>query len=59
MQKGAPMILAVVLLAAEIVPPAVAHCFSKVDTDMNHLVVRVDGDHILPAGYVHPAVGTP
>ena len=39
-----------------IVPPGVAHWFSKVDTDMNYLVVRVDPDHILPAGYVHPAV---
>ena len=41
-----------------IVPPGVAHWFSKVDTDMNYLVVRVDGDHILPAGYVHPAIKT-
>ena len=32
-----------------IVPPGVAHWFSKVDSDMNYLVVRVDGDHILPA----------
>ena len=39
-----------------IVPPGVAHWFSKVDTDMNYLVVRVDGDHILPAGYVNPAI---
>ena len=42
-----------------IVPPGVAHWFSKVDADMNYLVVRVDGDHILPAGYVHPAVVKP
>ena len=41
-----------------IVPPGVAHWFSQVDADMNYLVVRVDGDHILPAGYVHPAVKT-
>jgi mannose-6-phosphate isomerase-like protein (cupin superfamily) len=41
-----------------IVPPGVAHWFSKVDSDMNYLVVRVDADHILPAGYVHPAVET-
>ena len=39
-----------------IVPPGVAHWFSKVDSDMNYLVIRVDGDHILPAGYVNPAV---
>ena len=42
-----------------IVPPGVAHWFSTVDTDMNYLVVRVDADHILPAGYVHPAVAKP
>jgi mannose-6-phosphate isomerase-like protein (cupin superfamily) len=42
-----------------IVPPGVAHWFSKVDADMNYLVVRVDADHILPAGYVNPAVKTP
>ena len=39
-----------------IVPPGVAHWFSKVDADMNYLVVRVDGDHILPVGYVNPVV---
>ena len=39
-----------------IVPPGVAHWFSTVDTDMNYLVVRVDADHVLPAGYVNPAV---
>jgi mannose-6-phosphate isomerase-like protein (cupin superfamily) len=39
-----------------IIPPGVAHWFSHVDSDMNYLVVRVDGDHILPAGYVNPAL---
>ena len=39
-----------------IIPPGVAHWFSHVDSDMNYLVVRVDGDHILPAGYVNPAI---
>jgi mannose-6-phosphate isomerase-like protein (cupin superfamily) len=39
-----------------IVPPGVAHWFSSVDADMNYLVIRVDGDHILPAGYVNPAL---
>jgi mannose-6-phosphate isomerase-like protein (cupin superfamily) len=39
-----------------IIPPGVAHWFSAVETDMNYLVVRVDGDHVLPAGYVNPAV---
>src|SRR5579872_5532506 len=39
-----------------VIPPGVAHWFSHVDSDMNYLVVRVDPDHILPAGYVNPAV---
>lgn len=39
-----------------IVPPGVAHWFSSVEADMNYLVVRVDGDHILPAGYVNPGL---
>ena len=42
-----------------IIPPGVAHWFSAVDADMNYLVVRVDGDHVLPAGYVNPIVGRP
>jgi mannose-6-phosphate isomerase-like protein (cupin superfamily) len=39
-----------------IIPPGVAHWFSAVEADMNYLVVRVDADHVLPAGYVNPAV---
>ena len=39
-----------------IIPPGVAHWFSHVESDMNYLVVRVDADHVLPAGYVNPAV---
>jgi mannose-6-phosphate isomerase-like protein (cupin superfamily) len=39
-----------------VIPPGVAHWFSAVESDMNYLVVRVDGDHILPAGYVNPVV---
>jgi mannose-6-phosphate isomerase-like protein (cupin superfamily) len=39
-----------------IIPPGVAHWFSAVEADMNYLVVRIDADHILPAGYVNPAV---
>src|SRR5579872_2231955 len=38
-----------------IVPPGVAHWFSAVESDMDYLVVRVDGDHVLPSGYVNPA----
>ena len=39
-----------------VIPPGVAHWFSAVDADMNYLVVRVDGDHVLPAGYVNTAI---
>ncbi|HZP47581.1 MAG TPA: cupin domain-containing protein [Vicinamibacterales bacterium] len=40
-----------------VIPPGVAHWFSAVESDMNYLVVRVDGDHVLPGGYVNPIVG--
>jgi len=40
-----------------VIPPGVAHWFSAVESDMNYLVVRVDADHVLPAGYVNPAIG--
>jgi mannose-6-phosphate isomerase-like protein (cupin superfamily) len=39
-----------------VIPPGVAHWFSAVDADMNYLVVRVDADHVLPAGYVNAAI---
>lgn len=39
-----------------VIPPGVAHWFSAVEADMDYLVVRVDGDHVLPAGYVNPVV---
>ena len=37
-----------------VIPPGVAHWFSAVESDMNYLVIRVDADHVLPAGYVNP-----
>ena len=37
-----------------VVPPGVAHWFSAIDQDLDYLVFRVDPDHVLPAGYVHP-----
>jgi mannose-6-phosphate isomerase-like protein (cupin superfamily) len=37
-----------------VVPPGVAHWFSAIEQDLDYLVVRVDPDHVLPAGYVHP-----
>jgi mannose-6-phosphate isomerase-like protein (cupin superfamily) len=39
-----------------VIPPGVAHWFSAMDSDMNYLVVRVDADHVLPSGYVHPSL---
>ncbi len=37
-----------------VVPPGVAHWFSAIEADLDYLVFRVDADHLLPAGYVHP-----
>jgi mannose-6-phosphate isomerase-like protein (cupin superfamily) len=37
-----------------IVPPGVAHWFSAIEQDLDYLVFRVDSNHVLPAGYVHP-----
>jgi mannose-6-phosphate isomerase-like protein (cupin superfamily) len=37
-----------------IVPPGVAHWFSAIEQDLDYLVFRVDADHVLPPGYVHP-----
>lgn len=39
-----------------IVPPGVAHWFSAIEKDLDYLVFRVDVDHVLPAGYVHPLI---
>lgn len=37
-----------------VVPPGVAHWFSAIEQDLDYFVFRVDPDHVLPAGYVHP-----
>ena len=37
-----------------IVPPGVAHWFSAIEQDLDYLVFRVDPNHVLPTGYVHP-----
>ena len=39
-----------------VIPQGVAHWFSVVESDMNYLVVRIDAEHVLPAGYVNPAI---
>jgi mannose-6-phosphate isomerase-like protein (cupin superfamily) len=39
-----------------IIPPGVPHGFSAIDDHVDYLSVRVDADHVLPAGYVHDAL---
>jgi mannose-6-phosphate isomerase-like protein (cupin superfamily) len=39
-----------------IIPPGVYHGFDDVTTGIDYLAVRPDPNHVLPAGYVHPAV---
>lgn len=39
-----------------IMPPMTIHWFSHIDDHINYLAFRVDKDHVLPAGYTHPAL---
>jgi mannose-6-phosphate isomerase-like protein (cupin superfamily) len=39
-----------------IIPPGVAHGFSEVKDHVTYLSIRPDADHVLPAGYIHPAI---
>ena len=39
-----------------IIPPYTGHYFSQIDGHIRYLVFRVDPDHLLPAGYVNPAL---
>jgi mannose-6-phosphate isomerase-like protein (cupin superfamily) len=39
-----------------IIPPNVPHSWTEVDPPLNVLVVRADAEHVLPAGYVNPAL---
>ena len=39
-----------------IIPAGVAHGFADVKDHVTYLSVRPDPDHVLPAGYVHPAL---
>lgn len=36
-----------------VIPPGVPHGFSAIEDHVDYLAVRVDPDHVLPAGYVH------
>lgn len=39
-----------------IIPPGVYHGFDDVTTGIDYLAVRPDPNHVLPAGYLHPAI---
>ena len=39
-----------------IIPAGVPHGFSDIDDHIDYLSVRMDPDHVLPAGYVNPAL---
>ena len=39
-----------------IIPPGVYHGFDEVTTGIEYVSVRTDPKHVLPAGYVHPAI---
>jgi mannose-6-phosphate isomerase-like protein (cupin superfamily) len=39
-----------------IIPPGVPHGFAEIADHVTYLSIRPDGDRILPAGYVHPAL---
>lgn len=39
-----------------IIPPGVFHGFDEVTTSIEYVAVRPDPEHVLPAGYVHPAL---
>jgi hypothetical protein len=39
-----------------VIPAGVPHQWLTIDEEMSYIVVRVDPDKVLPAGYVHPAL---
>jgi mannose-6-phosphate isomerase-like protein (cupin superfamily) len=39
-----------------IIPPGVPHGFAEIADHVTYLSIRPDVDHLLPAGYVHPAL---
>ena len=39
-----------------VIPPNVFHGWAQVDEHVDYLSVRPDPDHVLPAGYVNPAI---
>lgn len=39
-----------------IIPPGVFHGFDEVTTSIEYIAVRPDPEHVLPSGFVHPAI---
>ena len=39
-----------------VIPAGVPHGFSEIKDHVNYLSIRQDGEHVLPSGYVHPAL---
>lgn len=39
-----------------IIPPGVFHSWTGITDHVDYLSVRPDPDHVLPAGYVNPAI---
>ena len=39
-----------------VIPAGVPHQWATIDSPMNYIVVRIDPDKVLPAGYVHPTL---
>jgi mannose-6-phosphate isomerase-like protein (cupin superfamily) len=39
-----------------IIPPNTPHSWTEVEPPLNVMAVRVDGEHVLPAGYINPAL---
>lgn len=39
-----------------IIPPGVFHGFDDVTTSIEYIAVRPDPEHVLPSGWVHPAI---
>ena len=39
-----------------VIPAGVPHGWTDITTEVTYLSVRPDPDHVLPAGYVHPAI---
>lgn len=40
-----------------IIPPGMLHGWAEVEDHVTYLSIRPDAGHVLPAGYVHPAIG--